>query len=155
MSPYEILLSEYEQSIHIKETNLDYDLKGLYHDGKILIDKSITEVNKYCILAEKIGHHFKTVGVIVKQNTLNDIKQENRGREWGYNKIFSLEQLIEAKEAGCLTKYEVIDFLNITEEFYEETIQFYFNKYGKYVHTDNHTIYFEPLNIVRNRDING
>lgn len=154
MSPYEALLSQYEDRIEIKETFLKFGLKGLYHDGKILIDRGMCETKKHCVLSEELGHHFKTFGIIVHQKTIVDIKQENRGRQWGYKKIVPLEKFIEANEVGCMTKYEVMDYLNVTEEFFNEVVSYYFNKYGKYKIINGYTIYFEPLNIMKNGEIN-
>ena len=85
---YEKLLCEYEEEVQIKETNLSHGFKGLYYDGHILIDSSLTETEKYCILAEEIGHHFTSSGnIMIRINALIDNKRGKR--EAGLTKSYS------------------------------------------------------------------
>ena len=85
---YEKLLCEYEEEVQIKETNLSHGFKGLYYDGHILIDSSLTETEKYCILAEEIGHHFTSSGNIIDQNKCTNRQQEASER-LGLRKSYS------------------------------------------------------------------
>ena len=39
---------------------------------------------------------------------------------------------------------ETAEYLEVTEEFLLEALQYYKGKYGRYVTIDNYAIYFEP-----------
>lgn len=141
---YEELITEYQEKIAIKEKPLtDHD--GLWLDGKIAIRKDIpTLKEKHCVLAEELGHYHTTVGDITNLNNYNNYKQELRARRWGYNRIVGLLGLIRAFEHGCRSLYEVAEYLNVTEVYLKEALQWYRSKYGIYTKVDNYIIYFEP-----------
>ena len=84
------------------------------------------------------------VGNILDLTDLNNVKQEYLGRMWGYNRLIGLMGIIKAYEAGCQTKYEIADFLNVTEDFFSETLEAYTHKYGVCTVLDNYIIYFLP-----------
>ena len=97
---YNNMLREYAD-IPVREIELNFGFKGLYKNGQIAIDKKLTTIEKGCILAEEIGHHFKTAGNILNQNKINNVKQEKIARLWAYKKLLPLSCLIEAYENGC------------------------------------------------------
>ena len=112
---YEKLLCEYEEEVQIKETNLSHGFKGLYYDGHILIDSSLTETEKYCILAEEIGHHFTSSGnIIIRINALIDNKEQARGC---LRKVIPLSDLVSALMDCCTNYYEIAEYLNISQDF--------------------------------------
>lgn len=138
-----------EQNLEIIEVNFKGKLKGLYSDNTIALDSKIdTESEKNCVLAEEIGHHYTSYGDILDQNNIKSIKQEKRARNWGYEKLVRLSDLICAFEKGLRNKAELADYLNITEEFLEKAIEHYKEKYGICHEIDNYTIYFEPNLII-------
>lgn len=71
-------------------------------------------------------------------------KQERQARLWGYNRSIGLLGLIRAYEHGCKDKYEIAEYLDVTEEYLENCINCYQDKYGEYKTVDNYTIYFIP-----------
>jgi len=71
-------------------------------------------------------------------------KQERQARLWGYNRSIGLFGLIRAYEHGCTNRYETAEYLDVTEEFLEECISCYREKYGVYKIVDNYIIYFIP-----------
>lgn len=118
---------------------------GLMKNKKIAIRKDIpTLKEKHCVLAEELGHYHTTVGDITNLNNYNNYKQELRARRWGYNRIAGLLKLIQAFEHGCRSLYEVAEYLNVTEEYLKEALQWYRSKYGTYTQVDNYIIFFEP-----------
>lgn len=148
---YEKLLIEADMlGIIVKEADL-ITKKGLCYGNRIAINKSLSEYEKGCVLAEELGHYTLTVGDIKEQTfNISNKKQELLARRWGYNKLVALTDLINAFDAGCKTKYEIADFLNITEEYLNEAIQYYTAKYGTYHMIDCYTIIFIPnLQIVK------
>lgn len=125
------------------------NLKGIYIDGNVAINTSVTTTNeKSCVLAEELGHHHTSVGVIVDLSDVQNRKQERQARLWAYNNRIGLYGLIRAYENGCRDKYETAEFLNVTVEFLEDAINCYREKYGVYTTVDNYTIYFIPNLIV-------
>lgn len=53
-------------------------LKGLYYNGRIAIKENMSEIEKACILAEELGHHYTTAG-----NILDRFSVSNRNRNYG------------------------------------------------------------------------
>lgn len=120
-------------------------IKGLYCDGTVALNSQIeTSKERACVLAEELGHHHTSVGVIVDLSDAQNRKQERQARLWAYNNRIGLYGLIRAYENGCRDKYETAEFLNVTEEFLEDAINCYREKYGVYTAVDNYTIYFIP-----------
>ena len=126
-------------------------LKGLFADNVIAINyKSIaTDKEKACILAEEYGHYRTTSGNILNQKNVSNIQQEKRARNWAYKKLVSLEKLIEAYEAGVQNSYDLADFLGVTEDFLQNALKHYHEKFGLYVKQEDYLIYFSPLGILR------
>lgn len=128
-------------------------LKGLYYNGNIAIEKKLTATEKACILAEELGHHYTSSGNILDLTVTQNRKQERRARIWAYNKQIGLRGLIKAQEYGCRNRYEIADFLEVTEQFLEEAINCYHEKYGLYTTVDNYIIYFDPLAVLKITEI--
>ena len=63
-------------------------IKGLYCDGTAAISNDIdTNVERACVLAEEMGHHFTSAGDIIDQADIQNRKQEFRARMWAYNEL--------------------------------------------------------------------
>lgn len=142
---YDKLLKEYAAIVTVKERPLKYGLKGLYKDSKILINSNIeTNKEKACVLAEELGHHFTSHGDIIDISDVKNIKQELRARNWSYEKLVGVVDLINAYRKGVKSKYELAEFLDVPEWFLNEVIEHYKTKYGTYTIVDNYIIYFTP-----------
>ena len=145
MNSYEILLSEAsENGLIVKEKPLKYN-NGRIKGFRVAIRKDLsTSVEKACVLAEELGHHYTTYGNILDQNDTSNRKQELRARAWAYNKQIGLLGLIRAYEHGCRNRFEIAEYLEVTEEVLEECLIFYRNKYGVCANVDNYVVYFIP-----------
>lgn len=120
-------------------------ISGLYCDGTIGINKSInTSSGKACVLAEELGHHHTSVGNIIDMKDIRNRKQERQARLWGYNRMIGLTGIIKAFQAGCQSCHEMAELLDVTEEYLQECIDCYRDKYGVCTEVDNYTIYFIP-----------
>lgn len=120
-------------------------IKGLYCNGTVALNSKIeTSKERTCVLAEELGHHHTSVGVIVDLSDAQNRKQERQARLWAYNNRIGLYGLIRAYEHGCKSRYEIAEFLEVTEEFLEEAIGCYREKYGVFTNIDNYTIFFIP-----------
>ena len=120
------------------------NIKGLYCDGVIAIRSVDTTAEKSCVLAEELGHHYTSVGNILDMTSAANRKQERQARLWAYNKQIGLIGLVRAFEHGCQNRFEIAEYLEVTEEFLEECIECYRNKYGICKQVDNYVVYFIP-----------
>ena len=146
MNTYECLQDEAcEDGIEVVDYTFESDrIKGLYCDGVVAIREDMTIPEKTCALAEEIGHHGTSYGNILNMESIQNRKQERQARLHGYNRLIGLAGLIEAYEHGCRNRYEIAEFLEVTDEFLEECIECYRDKYGIYTTVDNYIIYFIP-----------
>lgn len=120
-------------------------IKGLYCNGTIALNTCLkTTPQKTCVLLEEMGHHFTSVGDILDLSDAHNRKQERQARIWAYNKQIGLYGLIRAYEKGCNSRHEIADFLEVTEEFLEDAIYYYREKYGVCASIDNYVVYFIP-----------
>ena len=145
VNSYEILLDEaHSAGLLVKEKPLQSN-DGRINGNRIAIRRDIkTSRQKANVLAEELGHYYTSTGDIRDQSTLENRKQERQARLHGYNRLIGLMGIIHAFNAGCQNKYEIADFLDVTEEYLEECISCYRDKYGVYTTVDNYVIYFIP-----------
>ena len=147
MNKYEELLNEAINAGISVDEDFPFigETSGLYLNGNIaLSDKLETTAEKACVLAEELGHHHTTVGNIIDLDNPQNRKQERQARLWAYNKQIGLTGLIRAYENGCQNRHEVAEYLEVTEEFLLEAMDFYRDKYGIGITTDNYYIMFIP-----------
>ena len=141
---YDALLDEANaEGISVKERpfkTYDGRLKG----KDIYLRKDMNTTEKTCVLAEEMGHHYTTVGNILDMESIQNRKQERQARLHGYNRLIGLAGLIEAYEHGCQNRYEIAEFLEVTDEFLEDCISCYRDKYGIGTTVDNYYIAFIP-----------
>lgn len=149
MTYEELLTISDSEHLIVKEKNIPGH-GGRIYKNRIAINRLLpTQVEKSCVLAEELGHHYTTAGNILDQTDVMNRKQEYRARLYGYNLKIGLTGLIRAYEAGCRNLYEMAEFLDATEEYLKEAIQCYRSKYGVYTDVDNYVIYFEPFAVMR------
>ncbi len=153
MNKYEELLQDAsENNVRVYESfdlngnnEMQNRIEGLYMDGNIALDKKLrTSVERACILAEELGHHYTSYGNIIDVNDIQNRKQERQARLYGYNKMVGLRGIISAFQAGCQNVYEIAEHLHITKDYLQECISCYREKYGVYTAVDNYIIYFIP-----------
>lgn len=142
---YEALLDEAANNgLTVKEKPLcssDGRIKG----NRIAIRQDIeTSTEKACILAEELGHHHTSVGDIINMSSFQNRKQERQARLWGYNKLIGLTGIIKAFKVGCHSRHDAAKYLGVTEEFLQECIDCYRDKYGVCTKVDNYTVFFIP-----------
>lgn len=117
---YEELLDEaLVDGLCVKEKPLiAYD--GLISGDRIAIRKDMTTAKKACVLAEELGHYHTTVGDILDQSNLENQRQEFRARIWAYEKILSIDKILEAAAQGYTALHDMAEFLDVDEEFLKE-----------------------------------
>lgn len=131
MTKYErMLCAAGEADIKVVEETLYPSLKGLCVGNVIAIQKDMTEQEKACILAEELGHHKLTVGNIIDQTNMNNRKQEKKARNWGFDRLFRLDDVLTAHLNGCRNMAEVADYLGLTTEYLNEALLSYRARHG-------------------------
>ena len=146
---YEELLIESDSSnLIVKEKDIP-GYGGRIYNNRIAIHKGLsTQTEKACVLAEELGHYHTSVGNILDMTASANRKQDRQARLWSYNKLIGLTGLIRAYKHGCKNRYEIAEYLDITEEYLEECISCYRDKYGVYTTIDSYIIYFIPNLVV-------
>lgn len=146
---YESLIAQYP-NLMIKEVKtLPTGLAGLYLDNSILIDQHRSNYEKHCILAEEIGHYETTYGDISDTSTIQNWKLELKARRWGYEKVVSLEKLIECHELNYRLIDEVCSHLEVTEKYLQSSIKHYHTRFGVSAHYKGYEIFFDPLFLIK------
>lgn len=139
----ELLKEAQDNNLIVKEKPLPIS-KGRIKGNRIAIKHNMTEIEKACVLAEELGHHYTAVGNILDQSTVENRKQEMRGRLVAYNKMVGLRGLVEAYNHHCRNLEDTAEYLEVTPEFLQETIDCYRSKYGICTAVDNYAVIFEP-----------
>ena len=139
----ELLKEAQDNNLIVKEKPLPIS-KGRIKGNRIAIKHNMTEIEKACVLAEELGHHYTAVGNILDQSTVENRKQEMHGRLVAYNKMVGLRGLVEAYNHHCCNLEDTAEYLEVTPEFLQETIDCYRSKYGICTTIDNYAIIFEP-----------
>lgn len=146
---YEDLLKEAENhGLIVKEKPLRAH-KGRIKGNRIAIKSNLkNNIEKCCVLAEELGHYHTTAGNILDQSDIRNRKQELRARRWAYKKLVGVNDLVNAYKAGVRNRYELAEYLHVTEDFIEEALKYYKQIYGLFVTLDNYVVYFEPLAVM-------
>lgn len=95
-------------------------------------------------MAEELGHYYTTVGNILDQTKTNNRKQEHKARRWAIKKFIRIEDFIKAFEADVRNRYELAEFLEVTEGFIDTMLDHFKGIYGIYKEVDGYVIYFDP-----------
>lgn len=120
-------------------------ISGLYCNNTIALSKNLkNSAEKACVLAEELGHHYTAAGNILDQSTATNRKQEMRGRIVAYNKLVGLRGIIDAYLHNCQNLFETAEYLGVTEEFLNDSLTYYTNKYGVCTQVDNYVVFFQP-----------
>ncbi len=100
------------------------------------------------MLAEELGHYHTSSGDILDQRDSMNRKQELRARRWAYERLIPLDRLVDAYKARVKGRFELAEYLGVTEPFLQSAIDRYRDKYGVFTMLDDrYIIYFEPLGV--------
>lgn len=145
MTVYEELLEEADNSgLIVREKSLSGSNGRIYKNRIAISSRLKTSAEKACVLAEEIGHHHTAIGNIIDTQNVENLRQEQKGRLHGYNRMIGLRGIISAFMAGCQNRYEIAEHLHVTEEYLQEAIDCYKEKYGVCTTVDNYVISFIP-----------
>ncbi|QMV44436.1 ImmA/IrrE family metallo-endopeptidase [Cohnella cholangitidis] len=148
-----MLLDKLLEYAHQKDVTVQYidmpiTMSGLYGDGLIWLNKGLpTRAATACALGEELGHHNKTVGDILDQTRIENRKQERRAREWGHDYLLPLSRLVDAYHARIEGRFELSEYLGVTEDFLQEAIDRLKDRHGIAVYYNDYLIIFDPLQV--------
>lgn len=71
-----------------------------------------------------------------------------RARNWAYKKLIPLNKIVQAHKSGVRNRYELAEFLNVTEKFLDEAIKRYIEEYGLFKKVGEVTLCFQPLGVI-------
>lgn len=147
---YEELLDKVEEEgIELYENNCIGKMKGLYVDDTITLNSNLSNnTERRCVLAEELGHYYTSYGDIIDQSKIGNKQQERRARAWAYKKLVGIVKLVNAYKAGVRNRFELAGYLNVTEKFIDEALNYYKGKYGTFVQVDTYVVYFDPLSVL-------
>lgn len=137
------------------------NISGLYIKASecsptILVNGSLSEREKRCVLAEEAGHHYRTVGNVIDAQDAFARKQEEAGRRWAYEELVPLDRLADiCLEAEHLPLWDLAEALDVTEGFLITALNYYRDKYGCQTELpDGIIIQFEPYFDIYREDEN-
>ncbi len=139
-----ILIGE-DQGMSTEELELIGDC-GYYCDGTAFISSNSINTVKYGVLAEEIGHHETSFGIIIN-NSLISLKQERIARARGYSYTASPDKIVKALLNYCATSQELAEYLGVPDEYLHSAIEYYKQKYGAFYKCKDYILYFEPLSV--------
>ena len=127
MNRLEKVMANYPNLRYVFKDNMPKQYKGFCAGHVVLINNSRHETKEEIIVtvAEEIGHYVTGSGNITEQKTIVEQKQEHKARQWGNQHLVSLDDLIDCFEKGILTKHEIAEELEITEDCVTDAIESY------------------------------
>lgn len=135
----------YDQNIPVDYVKFKSDhLHGLYIDGSIAIHSGLNAAQTADTLAEELEHHYTSYGNILNQHDTVCRKQEHLARLRAYDRRVGLSGIICGYRNHCHNLHELAECLEVSEEFLNEALECYREKYGCYTELDGYVIMFEP-----------
>ena len=115
----------------VENANFKSDTDGLINGDVIGLNKRMrTSRQRACVLAEELGHYYTTIGDILDLSKAENRKQERRARIWAYDRLIGLKKLAKTYALGYENYYEVAEYLDVTEDFLRDAVQYYKERYG-------------------------
>ncbi|MDW4048358.1 ImmA/IrrE family metallo-endopeptidase [Staphylococcus saprophyticus] len=147
MSRYENILID-NDNLDITETcHLPTKLSGVTFDNMIFIRSDMDRTHKLETLAEEIAHLHVTYGDIRDQSKLVNRKYELKARRYAYERLITLQGIIDAFHAGICNLHEMASYFEVSKSYVLDTIKHYKMKYGLDVYYKGYVIKFEPLQV--------
>lgn len=91
----------------------------------MILNPTDTQAEMACLLAEELGHHNTSPRRRLTYKTIEDTKAEARARRWAHRRILPPERILDALRMGIRERWELAEYLDVTEEFLEEAFRDY------------------------------
>lgn len=152
MSRYENVLIA-NDNLDITETSLPSKLSGVTFDDMILIRNNMDRVHKLETLAEEIAHLHITYGDIRDQSKLVNRKYELKARRYAYERLITLQGIVDAFHSGACNLYEIALFFEVSQSYVLDAIEHYKMKFGLSTYCSGYVIKFEPLQVFEYKNV--
>lgn len=121
-----LLAEDYDLSVYDTVPH-NAPVDGLYLHGAqgslILMKKSLPDERYVPVLAEEMGHHLHSHGLLVEQSNVVQIKSENAGRAWAMEYLLPLCKFILAWGAyGCRCSEDYAETFGLDVGFVADTM---------------------------------
>ena len=147
MTSYERMVNRTERlGFNVYELPLK-NADGIVIGNNIAINKALDEHKKRCVLAEELSHGLTNIGNITDQENTSNRKQEARARRRCYQWLVSPSKLLRAYTAGARTFEEFAEYLNVTEEFLQESLLDIQKRRGYSIIIEGYRMTFQPFQI--------
>ncbi|MGG5357943.1 hypothetical protein IGI57_002423 [Enterococcus sp. DIV0213j] len=144
MDKLEQMMSSYQELNYVFDTNMPIGQKGLYIDGHVYLNPFQSKKELISTVAEEIGHYLTSAGDIVKQDTNEQRKQEQKARDVGATLVVTPADIVACYKERFNTVWECAEFLGITKNALEDAIRVYAKTYENGLTYGKYHIYFRP-----------
>lgn len=91
----------------------------------MILNPTDKQAEMACLLAEELGHHKTAPRCRLTYKTIEDAKAEARARRWAHRRILPPDRILGALRAGIRERWELAEYLDVTEEFLDEALEDY------------------------------
>mgnify|MGYP001030078137 FL=1 len=158
MTEYEKLIVKAENlGAEVREIDFGTDKKsGRCLNNRIYINSRMSEIDKYEVLAEELGHYKTTHGNILNQNSVINRKLENVARREGFNIIVEPNDVVEAIRNNAFAMHEIAEYVHVSVETFFDILENWKKKYGTGIQVGTCYLQFEPcFYFIRDYSNNG
>lgn len=115
------------ENIEVVDYSFDRTINGIYIDNLkcIGLEKSLNDTERKCTIAEELGHYYcnATYPLSCRNEALID-KAEYRAKKWAVKALVSPSDLEKVKLLGLKYKWEIAEFLGVTEWVAEKALEY-------------------------------
>jgi len=144
----------HDQNIVLLKINFKSNIKAAYFyaasisNPVIAINKNIdTTFETNSQKAHELGHHYTCCGNLLEISPRLQIKYETLAKRWALNRAMPLDRLINAYIAGARSLQELVECLEVSQEFIIHGITLYDSIYGPKLLYKGYTFTWDPFNI--------
>ncbi len=96
-----------------------------WRDQAVILHDAESQSELACLLAEELGHHSTAPRLRIHYHTMEGIKAEARARRWAHRRLLPISLIQEAYAAGMRERWELAEYLDVTEPFLQEALEDY------------------------------
>lgn len=119
MDKFDTVMSNYPD-MTLKFERMPRGLKGLTIGREITISNAISEAEQLQWLYEELGHVETSIGDISKYDSLENLKQERRARNWGIRKLLPKSTIDHYIKHHYTSDFEVANELGVQVSYLHE-----------------------------------
>lgn len=127
-------------------------VKGFYYASEdfaaiALSAKLETACERCTILAHELGHyHTHPPDLFLVSESARD-KYEHMADVWAAKTLLPVRKLIAAWQRGIRNVWDLAEYLDVTPDFINKSIDILEEQYGEYIYLGDVCLYFRPLEV--------